>query len=320
MGLSNEERITGLFYDIKNIVSRADALKEESDCPRKFVEIIDQLWFAFLGQTRNSAHWILGSSATNQVAWDTVSPWGVAINHHTQDLIKEESDIFSKDRFDAFDRFLDVPGLLGQAGMIYKNIYEIFAYSEQAAYHLRRYEDELSKDLKGLSKLLADIQGECFQLFIDDQTYARAYVLNIITKMVYGPHYPYSEEKWDPLTKYLSKECIHHDLSRMMQPRDADMKMLATLHIKMHRAKEAKKLTIALRTEAMLQLVGRRFHYDQKFAELKVALRRRVNSKEMKALQTLFNKCKKEHDEDEKTSMKNAGGLSPLSIYGLSVK
>jgi hypothetical protein len=317
MGLSNEERLKGLFYDINNMVSRADAIKDDSDHPKKLVGFVDQLWDAFLGKTRNSAHWIIGSSASNLVAWDTISPWGVAINHHCQDLIKDEPEIPSSDRFDAFDGLLDVPGLLGQAGMIYKNVYEIFAYSEQAVYHLRRYDDELSESLSELSKLLADIQGECFQIFIDDQTYARAYILNIVTKMIYGPHYPYSEEKWDPLTQFLDKNVVHHDLSRMMQPRDADTEKLAELHIKMYQAEKARKLTIMLRTEAMLQLAGRRFHYDHIFAKLKVALRRRVTAKEMRTLLVLFNKCKKEHDEDEKKSRKNAEGLSPLSIYGL---
>jgi hypothetical protein len=317
MGLSNEERLKGLFYDIESMVSRADAIKGESDHPQKLVAFVDQLWYAFLGKTRNSAHWIMDSSASNPVAWDTISPWGVAINHHCQDLLKDEPEIPSSDKFDAFDGFLNVPGLLGQAGMVYKNVYEIFAYSEQAVYHLRRYDDELSESLSGLSKLLADIQGECFQIFIDDQTYARAYILNIVTKMIYGTHYPYSEEKWDPLTQFLAKDNMHHDLSRMMQPRDADTEKLAALHVKLHRAKETKKLTLMLRAEAMLLLAGRRFHYDHKFAELKVALRRRVTAKEMRTLRVLFNKCKKDHKEDEKKSLENAEGLSPLSIYGL---
>jgi hypothetical protein len=301
------------------MVSRVDAIKDQSDRPRKLIGFVDQLWDAFLGKTRNGAHWIIGSSASNPVAWDTISPWGVAINHHCAELLKKEQDIFAKDRFDAFEGFLDIPGLLGQAGMIYRNVYEIFAYSEQAVYHLRRYDDELSDNLNGLSKLISDIQGECFQLFIDDQTYARAYILSFVTKMIYGTLYPYSEEKWDPLTQFLSKEAVHHDLSRMMQPRDADTEKLATLHVKLHQAKKAKKMTIMLRTEAMLQLAGRRFHYDHQFAKLKVALKKSVTKKELQTLQALFDKCKKEHEQDEETSRKNAEGLSPLSIYGLSI-
>jgi hypothetical protein len=45
MGLSNEERLKGLFYDINNMVSKADAIKDKSDHPRKLIEFTDQLWY-----------------------------------------------------------------------------------------------------------------------------------------------------------------------------------------------------------------------------------------------------------------------------------
>jgi hypothetical protein len=227
MGLSNEERIGGLHYAIDALVEIADHLKEKEkdygyQYPKKLVSFLDQLWFAFLGKTRNSAHWLIGSSATSPVTWGSLSPWGVAINHHCRDVLDKEDDLDDllkksgrKNKFDAFDGFLDIPGLLNRP---HREIYNIYSWSEQLVYYLRRYEDDLLDDMQILSKIVSDIQGECFTLFKKDDSYAKAYILSMLTKMIYGPLYPYDVEKWDPLVKHLNEDNLHHSLNHFMAP------------------------------------------------------------------------------------------------------
>lgn len=325
MGLSNEERISGIYYAINNMVEIADDIRREKEAfnfPKKLMGLVDQLWHAFLGGTRNSAHWILGSSATNRVTWGSASPWGIAaINHHTDKLLEEENilDQMEKDKpFDAFEGFLDISGLLNQVNKIYGVIYDLYSWSEQVVYYLRRYEDEFLSRYTDLSKVISDIQGECFHLFKDSDVYSRAYILNNICKFLYGKFYPYREEEWDSFTKFLSKNCGHHDLSRMM--REGNLKTLAEIHIKLHKADRIKKLTIMDKAEAFLILTGRRFHYDHKFVEMMKILK--LDSKKAKKLKDLFLKCKEAHDQEEKNSTKSykMSQYSPLSIYGLSVE
>jgi hypothetical protein len=325
MGLSNEERLSGLFYDINQMVCLGNQLKDHSEdygYPETLVSFVGDLWDAFLGQNHNAAHWIIGSSASNPVTWGTVSSWGIAINHHCHGLMKEDSLEPEKVDFDAFDGFLDITGLLGQVRGPYKQIYEIYAYSEQAVYHLRRYEDPLLKSLSRLSKVISDIQGDCFNLFKDEDVYARAYILSNITKKLYDPLYPYQKDKWDPLTVFMDKNAIHHNLSRIIQPRDGDLKALAELDIKLHRIEKKGKLSIIDRAETMLILAGRRFHYDRIFKDLITAIKKSVTTKDIALLTKLFNECKKQHEEDEKQEQKNyqEDQYSPLSIYGLSVR
>jgi len=329
MGLSDEERRTGLYYDIHSIVEHADSLKEifkrEPYFTRrdydKFLNQIDQLWHAFLGNTRNGAHWILGSSASNEVDWGTGSPWGVAINHHCDDIFKEKSEWETAaekgEEFDAFEGFLDIEGLLRAADPRFSHIYNIYAMSEQVVYHLRRYEDDFSAGLESLSKLISDIQGECFGFFKKKEAFARAYVLHAACKLIYGNIYPYQKDKWDVVTQFIQTDCGHHNLNRLMT--DGSLKEIAELHDQLYRAEKSKKLTKLLRLQAFLKLSGRRFHYDHTWKKLEEALKKdRFKAADIASLKTIFKKNQADHETHEKESQESylQNQYSPLSIYG----
>jgi len=318
MSLSNEERIKGLYWTISKMVSLVDEIKDV-----ELRNLTKSLWHALLGTTSNSAHWIMGSSATNTVRWDTTTPWGIAIAHHCEGLLKDKTDGFQKPEnfFDAFDGFLDIIGLLRQTDIELANIYELYAYNEQIIYYLRRYNDELLSDLSELSKVTSNIHGECFRVFSQNPLYARAYILNNILKFIYDGYYPYQEEKWDVLTIHLSKNAIHHDLSRMMH--EGELKQLAELHVKLHQAKESKKLTLLMRLEAFLMLAGRRYHYDHHFNALVQSLKQKRFKKEhIEKLTKMFEENKLDHENNEKNSSRQykENQLSPLSIYDLMLE
>lgn len=321
MGLSDEERIQGLFYSINSIVKLADNIKDsvsyEYEYPKKLIHIINELWHSFIGKEHDSCHWLFGSSSANEVRWDTCSAWAVAaVNHHCNDIFEKKEE--KEDIFDAFEHFLDIKGLLECRDIFYKKIYEIYQWTEQAIYYLRRYNDRLLKNYNNLSKLLSDIQGECFDIFKKHDVFARAYILNTLCKFLYGTRYPYQKEKWDSFTKFLSESASHHDLNRLME--DGELKDLADIHVKLQKAKKSGKLTIMLKAETFLILSGRKFHYDHLFKRMITILK--LNKVDILKLKSLFDKNKLDHEEDEKKSMKNYrdNKLSLLSIYGLNIE
>ena len=188
------------------------------------------------------------------------------------------------------------------------------------SYYLRRYDDEFLKSLNNFSKVISDIQGECFKLFKNDPIYAQSYVLSMVCKILYGNVYPYDKEKWDVVTQYFAAEHAHHYLNRMMNNGEQDLKALAKLHVKLHKAQEEKKLTKMMRVEAFLILSGRKYEYDHQFKKLSDMLKTDGFKKtEIEKLHKLFLQCQKACEENKKESQRDyeRSRLSPLSIYGL---
>jgi hypothetical protein len=318
MGLCDEERISGLYNDVFQMVEVAAHLKSRFDHTSykydHLIQLIDQLWHGLLSKNSNGLHWIIGSSADNLITSETLTPWGVAINQHCHGLTRDnwyKSEPKDKDFFDAFDGYLDIPGLLNSASPSYKAVFDIYAWSEQAIYHLRRYDDELLKSFDSLSKLLSDVQGVCFKLFRDTEAYPAAYMLNQILKIVYGPSYPYDSKKWDAVTTVIQKFNMQHYLSRMM--RAIDLKALAKMHVMLHKAKK----TQMLRMTAALKLAGHEFCYDHQLKDLKEALKkdREFKAADIKKVEALFRvnqTAHKKHEEQQRSKPSN-----PLEIYGI---
>jgi hypothetical protein len=324
MGLSDGERISGIFYAIDHIMDIVKDLKRSEDkyeYPKTLINHVKSLWHSFIGKNSNSSHWVLGSSTSQEVTHYSDSVWGLAaINYHTDGLLKDEKDSIiekSKD-FNAFDGFLDISGLLSSVNKIYASVYDIYAWSEQVVYYLRRYDDKFLKDNEELSKVISNIQGECFCLFKSIDVYARAYILNAICKMIYTNRYPYDPKHYDSFTRFLVKDCGHHDLNKLMQ--DGDLKTIAKIHASLYRAEKTKKLTIMMRVEAFMQIAGRGFHYEHKFNELISVIK--PSKLDVIKLKMLFLQCKDDHDKEEKRSMENyrEDQGSPLSIYGYDEK
>jgi len=333
MGLCNEERIRGLYYDINAMVEHGRYLRRHlmdfqiSDY-KVLLEMIDKLWHGLLGINHNDSHWVLGSSATKEITWNTCTPWGIAINRHCNDIEKNKDDDIPRKKnepeFDAFEESLNISGLLNSADPTCKEVYEIYAWSEQAIYHLRRYDDDLLKTYRLLDKYISQIQGECFRLFNGDHIYAAAYILHHICKLIYGlpSCYPYQPEKWDVVTTFIQETCMHHDFGQAMDRRSVRLNKMADMHKKLYQAKKAGKLTKMLRLETALQLAGRHFHHPIKFKELKNLLikDKDFKLKDIKVLEDLFKANKMANDDEEKRSHEEYERYreSPMTIYGLS--
>jgi hypothetical protein len=328
MGLSDEERLSGVYYAIDSmmeIVKNLNYHKEEYDYPHTLINYVKEMWHAFIGKDSNGIHWVIGSSSSNEVTHYSPSIWGVAaINHHTDKVLKESKgplEEFVKDNknfFNAFDGFLDISGLLKSDGHFKSAIYDIYGWTEQVIYYLRRYDDKFLKEHEALSKVVSNVQGECFNLFKHDNVYARAYILNKICKFIYTDKYPYRSKNYDMFTRFLVKEhCQHHFTTPM---HEHDIKPLAEIHVRLHRADKEKKLTAMMRAEAFLQVAGSSFHHDHLFNNLVKALN--LKGLDLIKFKMLFIECKNKHEKKEKDSherYRDDHG-SPLSIYGYDVE
>lgn len=161
---------------------------------------------------------------------------------------------------------------------------------------------------------MCNIQGECFAVFSRDPRFARAYlVYQILHNYVYTNTYPYSLDK-DPVAHWLQKDAQHHNIAHVMRDGPGlTLQDIARIHV---RACKKEKLSAFERIEIVLQMSGASFHYDHKFNELsKMVTDNKLCTKfEVTKLKVMFEKCKKEHDEQEKQSQKDYKS-DPTDIY-----
>ena len=254
MGLSNEERLSGIYwslYRIDKVLETWSWQKErERYIPReveRVFSLIDQLWPTFLGKMSNSLHWVMGSDTGNTLKGDPDSPWALAVTNHCEkawdELHKDEGSRAWRDPdyqkpFNATEH-TSISHLVSHYGENSKGfIFDIYREMEQVVYYLRRYDDDFLKKYSYLSDLVAKIMGACFTIFADHEGYAKAYVIHQMMEIMYGPKYPYREEEWDIATQILSKHNIHHDFTRLMD-HDTKLEDLARRHIELAKAKVA---------------------------------------------------------------------------------
>ena len=231
MGLCNEERIEGMYYSIDKIYQLGKELKNVKMRDNNVMELTNSLWHNFFHSDSNSTHWLFGSSAYNTITSESMSPWAVAVRNNCEKSLKEKEDYYEKEKFNPFDSFLSVRGLL--KGEL-KTYFEIFSWVEQLSYYLKRYDDEILERYIEVSKSVSLLYGELFKIFNSNEEYAKAYVLNKICEIVYSNNFPYKENEYDYLTKWLVKNNIHHDLSKGMR---MGLSELSKIHISLSKNK-----------------------------------------------------------------------------------
>lgn len=306
MGLSNDERLSKLYWGITHITQLATSINlknapyDQAEAIRQLRASADTLWNGFLGSHSNGAYWILGGDAGNPVRGPN-GPWSAAIVSLCDEHRKDPSVIRTKDLlkdapFDPFEGYLDIPGLLSNSeeyGGLRKTIYKIYGWTEFVSYALRRYDDDLRTGLSAVDKAIADIQGTCFGIFAGDEIYGRAYVLNRTLEALYGKAYGPK----DPVREAFLNLCMHHDLTRPMG-RDGSL----TECIEWDKWRMTHKDTPQNRITLALRIAGRRFHYDHKFKDLMKAVKDCTPAVREDRLRKVFDQCKAAHDADEAES------------------
>lgn len=212
MGLSDQERNEKLYWACHNLTERDRNLPAEVALLdlRPLRTAIGQLWPAFLRHNSRTTHWLLGSSATNTVT-EADSPWSAALLGHFQKAQQDESKLKGDD-FDPFDGLLNIEGLLTHSHLRgTADVWAIFAWSEEATYALRRYDDSYLEKHRELDNALSIVQGVCYGVFQADEIFACAYLLNQILVKLY-------QDK--DLAKVFTEGYWHHALSRPITDHD----------------------------------------------------------------------------------------------------
>lgn len=309
MGLSDEERLNKMVWAVNSLTLNGRKLRSMrgEDVPYHsretrdaLVELLDQVWHAYLGGDSNGIFWLLGGDFNNPVRGPG-APWSTAIIAQCEAARPSPHSDWESRRserpFDPFDGYLDVPGLL--SGAFQKTVYDTYAWTEQLSYALRRYPDEIQRRYSKLNKLISDIQGCCFDLFRRDTSYGKAYVGNRLVEALY---------KVEGVAEVFAQLHFHHDFGRGLKEDATLGDILAWDKWRLtHKKTPQNAFTLALR------IAGRHFHYEHKLRKL-IELTRGMKVRK-KVLQREFEKCAKAQKEHQSTrrTRASATGRTPFA-------
>lgn len=286
MGLSNTERYAGVLRTAKKIYENASNIPNGYDT-KAIREHALKIWSAIFGTTSNSAHWIMGSSATNEVVRGD-SPWAVSLMEHWEEE-RSKDNFFkrvSQDApFDPFDWSLSISGLLESVDKGHARVYDVYAWTEQLIYYVRRYQDEFMEGYRGLSDWASTTMGLCFAHFYQYDLYARAYTYNQICEKLY---------KNSKVEKIATKQCWHHNFSGRFK--DYSLEELMAFHMRLFVKEPALKTLF----DVALEMMARSYHYDHQYNEFVKYLKEEHKYTNTGSFKKIFESNKKKHEEYNK--------------------
>lgn len=265
MGLSNNERFEKIAYSITNILAQAENLKDDY-LYSKIKILIDDLWPNFLGKSVNRAFWITGGGFDSQ----SFSEGSLLCLAFKEQMPQKEDSLDNEDEEgeynDSFKAMKVVDSMLKITTLANNQelaaIIEIHKWIENLTYALCRYDDDFSKNLWPLNKIVRKIQGELFDIIRGNSDFYRAWLLaNIVDKCVNV------YDKNDFVAKWVRKQNIHHDL-RLMGNQEHKLEELQEVYFDLQ-PKNTEEIGVKKRLFILLALCGRRYEYDHQFKELK---------------------------------------------------
>jgi hypothetical protein len=296
MGLSDEERLAKMYWSAKYLYELGcDLQKSSFEHKEPLSSLCKQVWTKLLGKDNNSGYWILGGALANSVT-DTTNGWAIALASKFNDVHSERQDVRfgtirdSNKDFDPFDGFLNIRGLILNNSTDYTMVYDIYAYTENMIYALRRYEDEFLKRFLDLSNLISEIQGVCFGIFTTNDLYAKAYLANqIFEKKFYAN---------DTIKRLAEKDHWHHHYSLILQWSLDEI-------MRLHKELFNKEPTLHSLIKYSLITMGRRYHYKHSFdALIKDLEQLKDPSININNLRVIWKeKCFEAHEANEKKNM-----------------
>lgn len=241
MGLSDGER----YAKVATIVAALSRMQRfEEFGKRELNPLLDRLWADFLGQTSNSAHWILGSdSAAHRL--DECSLLLVSFDH-ARAQTKEPG----------WKHDSSPTGWLKECGPIdalrlldgeERRVFEVLRYAEAYFYAANRYDDRFAAQLAPLTRTLCDVRGQLHRILSTSPVYCVAWMMQRILDLCF----PYSDE--DVVTRAGREFHWHHDL----RAREQDFAVVKALF---RRHQFCFSVPAQERLRIVLGFLGRRFH------------------------------------------------------------
>lgn len=322
MGLSNEERLHGIYECVHLLTTRKkEYLYKQGKCEttKYLINLVNNLWYSLLGK-QIMAGWF---NSSNTVYWNTTTPWGININYHCEGLVDTEEELSSKpDLGGVLDTYLSIEYLLNECSEKYGFVYYIYHVSESLTYYIRRYDDWKDLGLTSLNKLVSDIQGECYSIFRENSVFSKAYITNLlITEYVYTFKYSQLGTKDDVVVNWLLKESLHIPLSKCLVygNNDVDLNYLAKKHKCLHQKGDS--VTPFDRLLLVVELCGLKFSNELNIKSLMdlVSNHSLCTEEERNCLSQAFYKnvlLKSKYEQDNQERYKT----NPLSIYDLGLE
>lgn len=258
MGLSTEERynnIVSIVNELKNIESFT-----EHDL-KPFNKVLKNLWFYLLGNTNNSAHWILGSNSSASTITG-MSLFGTTMIH-ARDNIEPHDDILDnapadvKKYFEYRDNFIpNAIKLLESYNTKEKsNVFKIFRLSESYFYLVNRYDDNFSKQLIPLTKKICELQGLCYNEMQDKENYIKAWMMECLLDKIID----YDE------SNIVNQWCMNNNMHHNFGLHKIEYK---NLYLLFQELQFKNTLSSEKRLLAILLMIGKSFHYKHDHEEL----------------------------------------------------
>jgi hypothetical protein len=283
MGLSDDDRLELLYDTVHEIVGLERRLRHLDHylLPRTEIKhlrrVIGRLWHGLLRSYTNESVWILEGPVARSVQGPD-SPWAAAVTVACDRWTREpceDDDVFS----DPFNVFLGIDGLLRAApgGEAREAVYLIMERAETLVYALRRYDDDFRHKLQRLDRVVSDLLGACYSVMVEDEAYARAYVLSRIARWIYDDL---------KVATVLREINMHFKLSRPMADEVPLSEVIEWDAWCRDRAGAPEdRLVLAMR------VAGRRLHYKHDFRSLLEASREMDPRPSEEVLREEFQKC-----------------------------
>lgn len=310
MGLSNEERLNGIYHSVNSLVKDACYLIDNfSNTYHRSIlnlarDIKQNAWAKLLSGSSNSAFWIMGSSDFGQ----TLNPENLydaaLLSHQKQDDcnygITDKAEL--KKHQEAM-RDADFWTKAFQARQILDNqvlnfVYQIIPHLDNIVYRMNRYDDEMSRRMKDFEAFICNLRGQVFNILSLNEVYLKTYLLEKIADKTFNA-YADKNAKGDDLdifSVWVKSACIHHNYKvreHAEESVDFYQKIWESIQFV-----EKDNISVQKKFEIFLQIIGRHFHYDHQHKELLSLLEK--NKIPTGKISRLLKDCKKKYEIQKK--------------------
>lgn len=339
MGLSDEERMTKMVWAVNRLNELNSELTEAfanderylSTGYKKIQSLIDATWHALFGNETNSLHWFMGSGSGDTITTDSpATPWEIATTQQLEWRLPAPEGILRLDdenkTFNALDFSLSIPNLLqsNYQGKVDSILFQIYQWLEELSYALRRYNDKFRRTYKELDIILSRLYGECYSIFSKVQNFQEAYLAHEISKILYGPSYPYDKEE-DVVTNILRDNNLHHDLSHIVSLPLVELakthkdltKLVVLAKHRDDKAWQENYLLLEGRCIAVFELAPKGcFEYNHVKNKIIQSLSNSVLKKSLSKLENKIAECEKKINKKDEKLFKNEDLEKSLNAYG----
>jgi len=273
MGLSDEERYSGIAYVVDELSSLKPFRQYEFEA---FNPILQSLWLAFLGESSNGTHWLLGSDS-HQNKLDGLGLFSAAMMRAKSELL--EDVVFQKDdqdddgeddeEDDPSDAWLKYQKEFAPDALKFlsdqrdnsairpnedRDVFFIYRMTENYFYRANRYPDEFAEKLRPLTDKMCQLQGLCYHAFSTNPVFLKAWMAgNIFEKIL-------TYDSKDMVNQWFKKYCLHHYVSLD----NLDNQFIWDTF----KQYQKENPNLQSRFEVVLKFVGRQYHYKDSHEDL----------------------------------------------------